>query len=709
MTLPPAALRALQGLALAIVAALLVVRASTPPSAVPATAPATEFSAERAMVHVRAMAERPHPTGSADIERVRAYLVSELRALGVAPTIQDATGVGTRYRLAGRVQNIVARIPGTRNDGRAVLLVSHYDSQGASPGAGDAASATGALLETVRALLAGPPLQHDVILLITDAEEAGLLGAAAFAREHPWAASVEMILNFEARGTEGRAFMFETGAGNLDAARVLRGVPDVSATSLMVMVYRILPNDTDLSELIVLGKPAMNFAFIDGVERYHTAHDDVGHLDVRSVQHHGAQAVALARSFANDDLPRPATGDAVFFDLPFLGLVVYPEGFAFPLALLAVALVVAVVLDLRRRDRRWQRGLVAGAAGTIGSVVGAIVVGATLSRLIDWMHAATGWGGAPEWRGIYSAAIIAAAFAVASAAWALVRRYAPASSAQAGALAVWAVLAVVVTTVATGASYVLVWPLVAVSIAMLAVPRIRSDAGRAITVLVATTAVLVMLVPLIYLLGVALGTAMAGAAAAALLTALGTWLVAWQLEAVAAPRLRMAPVAAGALALLLLLAGAVTVRPSDAYPTRANLVAQREAGDGDARFTATLVADTIADAHRHVTIRVWAPRHTLAVRMRSSAAIAGVAIDGRVVDTTRYRRPATGWDLSYIAPPEAGFELTVAVPQGDSLPLELIARSAGVADTTAGGGRRGRHAVPSYLGDATLVRRRLTF
>ncbi len=70
------------------------------------------------------------------------------------------------------------------------------------------------------------PLAHDVIVLFSDGEESGLAGAAAFVREHPWARDVAFILNFEGRGTRGLSMMFETGAGNLDAVRVLRQVPE---------------------------------------------------------------------------------------------------------------------------------------------------------------------------------------------------------------------------------------------------------------------------------------------------------------------------------------------------------------------------------------------------------------------------------------------------------------------------------------------------
>ncbi len=342
---------------------------SRPPGAIPENAPPTAFSAERAMKHVVAIAQRPHPIGSAEHDRVRDYLVAQLSILGLEPQVQHATGVGTRYADAGRVQNILARMPGGQSGGPAVLLVAHYDSVEAGPGAGDDGAGIAAILETVRALRAGGPVAHDVIVLFTDGEESDLLGAAAFVREHPWAKDVAMALNFEARGTTGRSLMFETGPGNLDAVRVLRTVPGVTAGSVFTTIYRTMPNDTDLSELALLGTPALNFAFGDGADRYHTSHDDVAHLNTGSLQHHGQQALALAHAFANGPLPRQRTGDAVFFDLPAVGLVVYSEKWAMLLALVAAALAVVVIIRSRRESTRFGRDVVLGAAATIGAVI----------------------------------------------------------------------------------------------------------------------------------------------------------------------------------------------------------------------------------------------------------------------------------------------------------------------------------------------------
>ena len=95
--------RAATAFGLAVLCAISVLRVTRPPSPVPATAPDTVFSAERAMRHVEAIAVRPHPMGSADHDRVRDYVMEQLTALGLKPQLQVTTAIGTRYQAAGRV------------------------------------------------------------------------------------------------------------------------------------------------------------------------------------------------------------------------------------------------------------------------------------------------------------------------------------------------------------------------------------------------------------------------------------------------------------------------------------------------------------------------------------------------------------------------------------------------------------------------------
>src|SRR5262245_61649567 len=71
-----------------IVAGGVSMATQQPPRALPAGAPAESFSAARALRHVEAIAREPHPLGSAAEEPVRAYIMDELRKLGLEPEIQ---------------------------------------------------------------------------------------------------------------------------------------------------------------------------------------------------------------------------------------------------------------------------------------------------------------------------------------------------------------------------------------------------------------------------------------------------------------------------------------------------------------------------------------------------------------------------------------------------------------------------------------------
>ncbi|MFP3939256.1 MAG: M20/M25/M40 family metallo-hydrolase [Thermoanaerobaculia bacterium] len=290
-------------LAVIVAAAWLAVALVDAPEPVPATAPEAVFSAERALPHVEALAGGPRPIGTEAHARARRSIQERLRTLGLEPIVQVATGRSRWGRAFGTVRNVLVRLPGTESagEGPAVLLMAHYDSVPQSPGASDDAVGVAVLLETLRALRAGPPLRHDVIALFSDGEEAGLLGAEAFVHDHPWAEDVALVLNFEARGTRGPALMFETGGGNRWVVERFAGAPHPVAASYSYEVYRRLPNDTDFSIFRGRGVPGLNFAHIHGPVGYHTARDTVERLDPASLQHHGANALALARAFGDDE------------------------------------------------------------------------------------------------------------------------------------------------------------------------------------------------------------------------------------------------------------------------------------------------------------------------------------------------------------------------------------------------------------------------
>jgi hypothetical protein len=268
----------------------------TPPAAVPATASLAVFSSARAMQRLEVIAQKPHPMGSLEHARVRSYILNALTTAGLKPEVQETTAINSdengRIR-AGTVQNILARLPGTANT-KAVLLAGHYDSVPNGSGASDDGAAVAAMLETVSALKAGAPLKNDVIFLFTDGEEPGLLGSHAFVAEHPWAKDAGLVLNFEARGTSGPAIMFETSDRNGWLIKEFaKAAPHPIAHSLAYEIYRLLPNDTDLTVFKKAQMPGLNFAYINGLTNYHTQLDSTKEINESSLQNECAYELSL--------------------------------------------------------------------------------------------------------------------------------------------------------------------------------------------------------------------------------------------------------------------------------------------------------------------------------------------------------------------------------------------------------------------------------
>lgn len=320
-----------------------------PPEALPATAPADEFSAGRAFAYVQQIAREPHAVGTPAHATVRAYLLKTMQKLGLKPLVQE-TAIANRRNNgnAGYVYNLLGRLKGTAG-GKAVLLMAHYDSQPNTFGAGDDGAGVAALLETARALQRGPRPQRDIIFLLTDGEEAGLYGAGAFLR-HPWAKDVAFVANVEARGNSGPSMTFEISPQNgWVVSEFGKAAPYPMASSLMYEVYRSLPNNTDFTLFREAGYAGVNSAFIDGFVNYHKLTDSPANLTLNSLQHHGSNLLAVARHFGNLPLTSTKAADKVFFNPAGSWLVQYPLGFNwFWMALLAVALVAVLRLSTRK-------------------------------------------------------------------------------------------------------------------------------------------------------------------------------------------------------------------------------------------------------------------------------------------------------------------------------------------------------------------------
>jgi hypothetical protein len=342
------------------IAVLLAGLALQTPAPRPATVAATIFSAERAMQDVRVIAQRPHPIGSADAARVRDFIAGRLQALGLQTNIRRDEAFFDGWRLSpvlGSVENVVGVLPGRSPNLPAVVIMSHYDTVPNSPGAGDDSAGVATALELAANLRASGQLERTVIFLFTDGEEVGLLGASAFFESDPLNGNVGVVLNMEARGTSGRAVMFETSELAGDFVRLwAANATQPVANSLMGSVYKRMPNGTDLTVPLDRGLPGLNFAFISDQFAYHTMVATPERLDVGSVQHLGEQVLPVAIALANAAELPASQPDLVHFDVLGKTLIIYPTWVGWCLAILAVALVAFAIVRARRMDlaRAWD-------------------------------------------------------------------------------------------------------------------------------------------------------------------------------------------------------------------------------------------------------------------------------------------------------------------------------------------------------------------
>ncbi len=358
-------------LACLLVGFALFYLAARTPTPLPANATAAVFSAGRAMIDDAAMAPVPHPVGSAANGRVRDYLIGRMTALGLSPQVQRAESHrarefgGETYVGGADVENIVGVLPGADRSLPALALMAHYDSVAGSPGAADDIASVSAILEIVRAIEAAGVPARDVMVVITDGEEAGLLGANAFFAANPLARHAGFILNLETRGGGGRANMFETGAMNAGAIDLFaRTAARPASTSLSVFVYRLLPNDTDFSIAKARGYAGLNYAFIGRQFDYHSPSSTVAALDRGSVQHMGDEVLGTARALAfSRALPAKAP-DKVYADVFGLFVIGYPAAGGWLALAIAAALIGLGAWRARRAGVFFWRDVFKGVAAT---------------------------------------------------------------------------------------------------------------------------------------------------------------------------------------------------------------------------------------------------------------------------------------------------------------------------------------------------------
>jgi len=428
------------------------------PEPKPEAAPSNVFSAGRAEQVLKRILgpEIPHPTGTAENDRVRDRILAEYATLRIPATTYRALGCNLNVRFpllaCATVTDVIARVhPGS---GPAIVMLSHLDSVPAGPGAADDESGTAAVIESARAITTTHETSlHPILAVNTDGEEADLLGAAAFLDNADFRQQVGAVINVEARGNQGPSLLFQMSPGDSRLLELYaRNAPTYATSSLTEVIYKMLPNDTDLTLFIRRGVLSWNFAFNGNLAHYHTSLDRRENMDKASLQMQGDSQLAVVRGLERTKYEDLRGTDEVYISILGRWLPRLPASWALPLSLLATALLGLALAFAKRtsegNERWWAAGLIFPAA-----LVGAAAVGMLLHEIAVLVS------GQPDPSYAYPSALRAALALGVLAVTILVARF---SGVRAATFAIWfwfAALSLAASALLTGFSPYFLFPL----------------------------------------------------------------------------------------------------------------------------------------------------------------------------------------------------------------------------------------------------------
>jgi hypothetical protein len=422
--------------------------------------------------------------------RAREYIIDQLKIFGYQVRVQETDARRPELGRTARVANIIGVLAGTRPEG--IGLVSHYDSRGDTPGAGDDAFGVAVSLEAARVIASSADRQWATYVLVTDAEEEGLMGAAALVTDQEIRDRLAAYINIESTGSAGPVLLFETGPGNDWIVKPwARFAPRPRGGSFAIEIYNRLPNDTDFSILKRHQVPGLNFAAVGDSYTYHTARDTPEQLVPRALSDAGENVVAIVNALQHRDITVRTDQEATYFDIGGTVGVSYGRFSAWMIAVLALALGgvawVRVTRFLVSEEGGWRWLL-----GLAWMVIGAAATGAAMVASVAALRAAREvyhpWYAHPDRLFLLVTAVGAAI------AWMMARagRWIPARArglrhpavAWTYALPVWIALALFTFWTAPAAAYLWAWPLLTAGLLLVVVPARNATALRLVSIVV---------------------------------------------------------------------------------------------------------------------------------------------------------------------------------------------------------------------------------
>ncbi len=351
------------------------------PAVQPADAPAGQFSAGRALETLKVIAQAAHPAGSAEMARVAAFIRDSLAQDRLAPQVQDTASTTPAGSVA--LHNVFVEIPGQAATG-AILILAHPDSTPNGPGAGDDGSGAAVLLETARALKAGPALKNDLILLFDDGEELGYLGGYAFAREYPALSKVRLAIGLDTAAWGPAVLLQTTPENGMLIQGYARSVRSPLAFGFFAQADWTISQDTsEIQPFVEKGISGLAIEDPTAFAGKHTSEDTLAQVNPASMQQMGDQVLALAREYGNMDFSQAQPPAQSYFTLWGIGVVHYPQWV--DAVLLGIALVgfAGVVFTGIRRKRLDGKGLGLGGLFSLAVLALCFALGLAGSKLFE--------------------------------------------------------------------------------------------------------------------------------------------------------------------------------------------------------------------------------------------------------------------------------------------------------------------------------------
>jgi len=397
---------------------------------IPNTEDDSMFNTKYALDHIAEISEMEHsvfdPEGHEEVKLyLKAQLEDYLGAENVTETVYTSDQFDTEEPLEYDVTNLMGVIPGKSET--AIMIVAHYDSRGHigrtgelgnSYGAADDGYGIATMLEIAR-LFKDKNLENTIYLLMTDAEETGLYGASK-AAEETFMDNVGFVINIEARGVRGPAYMFETSVDNDKVLDFYKNAEYPVSYSLATAVYTVMPNSTDFTEFLAEDKNGINFAVLNGLFYYHTPHDNYTNVNPSSIAHYGTQIVPLVEEFSmNEEYSDvnyfDANGNQIFFTVFPDVFISYSELTGTILHILVVLAAIGSFVLLLKRDDITFKKLATSYGMLFAIIIASVLLGYIVSKIVasisrvpfNVTYVRTSIGGVPTFVTLVVVAVVA--------------------------------------------------------------------------------------------------------------------------------------------------------------------------------------------------------------------------------------------------------------------------------------------------------------